>query len=230
MMSARLHDDEPDTGATVVRGLLRTQCPQLADLPLEQVTNTGTDNALYRLGTSLVVRLPRTVGAARSLTAEVDWLPRLTARLPVAVPELVHVGTPARAYPYPWAVLTWLDGADAWATREHEVWFGPELGAELAQVVLELRSIPVDDAPRRESGTRGGSLAALDDRVRWWLADAQGLVDVPAVTRVWDPQTWTRGRGFVLEHAIGGIVYYTRRRHPLADVMRRSLDRLLAGR
>lgn len=43
-----------------------------------------------------------------------------------------------------------------------------------------------------------------------------------------DGATWLRAAGFALEQAIGGIVYYTPRGHPLADVMRRTLDRLLS--
>jgi aminoglycoside phosphotransferase (APT) family kinase protein len=299
-MSARLHDDEPDTGAGVVRALLRSQIPRLASLSLEPLNNTGTDNALYRLGRSFVVRLPRIVGAARGLTAEVEWLPRLQGRLSVAVPELVHAGEPTAGYPYPWAVLSWLDGTDAWAARNHEGWFSSELGYDLGTTVLELSAIPIENAPPREPGTRGGPLSALDDRVRWWLDRANGLIDVPAVTRVWeqclesadydaapallhgdlipgnllidrgrlsavidwggigagdpaqdldpawsvldpngtaafrevlgvDTQTWMRARGFVLEQSIGGVIYYTPRQHPLADVMRRTLSRLLAG-
>jgi len=296
--SGRLHDDEPDTGVGVVRALLGRQVPELAGLPLVPLSNTGTDNALYRLGPSLVVRLPRIAGAVRGLTAEVEWLPRLQGRLSVAVPELVHTGEPTNGYPYPWAVLGWLDGTDAWAARHQESWFGPELGHDLARTVLELRAVPIENAPRREPGTRGGPLGALDERVRWWLNRADGLIDVPAVARAWDEclespdhegeptllhgdlipgnllidrgrlsavidwggigagdpaqdllpawsvldrngsaafrevlavdsHTWLRARGFALEQSIGGVIYYTPRQHPLADVMRRSLNRLL---
>ena len=299
-MPGRLHDNEPDTGADVVRSLLKSQVPRLAGLPLAPLSNTGTDNALYRLGSSFVVRLPRILGAERGLRAEFEWLPRLQRRLSVAVPELVHVGEPAEVYPYPWAVLAWLDGTDAWAARYHEGWFGTEFGYDLANTVLELRRVPIENAPRREPGMRGGPLSGLDDRVRWWLNQADGLIDVPAVTRIWDQclesadhdveptllhgdllpgnllldrgrlsavidwggigagdpaqdlspawsvldpsgvtafrdllevdrQTWMRARGFVLEQSIGEIIYYTPRQHPLADVMRRALGRILAG-
>ena len=299
--SASLHDDEPDTGVWVVRVLLRRQTPALAHLPLEPLSNTGTDNALYRLGPSLVVRLPRLPGAAQGLATEVDWLPRLSRRLPVAIPRLVHAGEPAVGYPYPWAVLSWLDGVDGWASRHHDDWFGPDLGIDLARTVRELHTTPVQNAPRREPGSRGGPLRALDDGVRWWLNQADGLLDIAAVTRIWDQcleaaayeagpvllhgdlipgnilvagghlsgiidwgglgagdpaqdlnpawsvldpngaaafrefldvnsDTWLRARGFVLQQAIGGIVYYTPRRHPLAEVMWRTLDRLLSGR
>ena len=43
-----------------------------------------------------------------------------------------------------------------------------------------------------------------------------------------DDESWLRSRGFALEQAIGGIIYYTPRQHPLADVMRRTLGRVLA--
>ncbi|MFT4167058.1 MAG: aminoglycoside phosphotransferase family protein [Microlunatus sp.] len=295
-MTTPLHDDEPDTSPQVVQTLLSEQAPELCELPLEALNNTGSDNALYRLGTDLVVRLPRRPGAARSIEVELAWLPRLSG-LPVAVPRVRHAGEPTGHYPYRWAVLHWLGGADAWEAR-HQDWFGPALGHDLAAVVRELRRLPVMDAPVRQPGQRGGPLGALDDQVRWWLDHADGLVDARAVRRLWeqclegaedavqpslvhgdlipgnllvadgrlaavldwgglgagdpaldlipawdvldpagaaafgadlevDEASWLRARGFSLEQAIGGVVYYTPRRHPLGDVMQRTLDRLL---
>lgn len=292
------HDDDPDTGPQVVRTLLHLQVPELAGLPLDRLSNTGSDNALYRLGTEFVVRLPRLLDAARGLTVELGWLPRLV-EFPVAVPEVVHVGEPAEAYPYRWAVMRWLDGDDAWEVRHRENWFGPDLGRDLAAVVRHLRGMPVVDAPPREPGQRGGPIGALDGRMRWWLERADGLLDVRAVTRLWeeclegaadevepalvhgdlipgnllladahliavidwgclgagdpaqdldpawsvldaagaaafrealdvDEPSWLRARGFTLEHAVGGVVCYSPRRHPLGDVMQRTLDRLLS--
>ena len=43
-----------------------------------------------------------------------------------------------------------------------------------------------------------------------------------------DDAAWLRGRTFELEHAVGGVLYYVPRRHPLGDVMSRTLDRILA--
>lgn len=45
-----------------------------------------------------------------------------------------------------------------------------------------------------------------------------------------DEPTWIRARAFALEHAVGGTLYYRPRRHPLGDVMARSLERILAER
>ena len=48
-----------DVDAGLVRRLVVGQFPQWADLPIQRVPSAGTDNALYRLGDDLLVRLPR---------------------------------------------------------------------------------------------------------------------------------------------------------------------------
>jgi aminoglycoside phosphotransferase (APT) family kinase protein len=58
-----MHIDELDIDKSLVRRLLE-QFPQWADLPLEPVPSAGTDNALYRLGDDMVVRLPLMMGFA----------------------------------------------------------------------------------------------------------------------------------------------------------------------
>lgn len=184
-VASPLHDDEAPTGRALARGLLRAQVPGLAGLPLKPLRGTGSDNALYRLGTHLVVRLPRFPDAARRLGVELDWLPRLGV-LPVAVPEVVHTGVPGEHYPFRWAVLGWIDGLDAWAARHRRGWFGADLGRDLASVLHHLRQLPVAGAPARGPGERGGPLRALDERMRWWLDQAGTLVDATAVLRLWE--------------------------------------------
>ena len=71
-MTTPVHDDETDTSVEIVRALLRDELPQLAGLPLVPLSNSGSDNALYRLGAEFVVRLPRVPGAARGLGVELD--------------------------------------------------------------------------------------------------------------------------------------------------------------
>ena len=62
----RMHPDEVDTDVALVGRLLAAQFPQWAGLPLAPVEPAGTDNAIYRLGDDLVVRLPRIHWAAGS--------------------------------------------------------------------------------------------------------------------------------------------------------------------
>ena len=54
----KMHADEVDIDVPLVRDLL-AQFPEWADLPIEPVWPSGTDNAIYRLGEDLSVRLPR---------------------------------------------------------------------------------------------------------------------------------------------------------------------------
>ena len=59
MISRKMHVHEVDTSMELVVRLLAGQFPQWADLPVVPVLSAGTDNALYRLGDDMVVRLPR---------------------------------------------------------------------------------------------------------------------------------------------------------------------------
>jgi aminoglycoside phosphotransferase (APT) family kinase protein len=45
-----------------------------------------------------------------------------------------------------------------------------------------------------------------------------------------DDAAWVRARTIEVEHAVGGVLYYVPRQHPLGDVMTATLDRILADR
>lgn len=95
-----------------VAGLLADQHPDLAHLPLQAV-DAGWDNALFRLGDDLAVRLPRRAAAATLIAHEQTWLPRLAEQLALPVPAPYRIGTPALGYPWRWSVLPWLPGMAA---------------------------------------------------------------------------------------------------------------------
>src|SRR5712691_8993623 len=80
-----------DIDATLVARLVAAQFPQWAGLPIEPIRSAGTDNALYRLGEDMVVRLPRILTATGQIERERKWLPRLAPRLPLAA---------CRSYPH----------------------------------------------------------------------------------------------------------------------------------
>lgn len=189
----RMHADEVPTDTGLVRRLVAGQFPEWAALPVEPVPSSGTDNAMYRLGTELAVRLPRIPGAAADVEREQRWLPRLAPHLPVPVPSLVAPGVAAEGYPHPWAVYRWLPGTNP-ATAD------VDLAADLAAFVLALREVPATDAP---AANRGVPLAARDAETRAALAKSRDLVDTTALTRLWDealrlpawdgPPTWFHG-------------------------------------
>lgn len=309
-MGAPLHDSEIAIGEGTVRSLLREQRPDLAEGRLSPLPGSGTDNVLWRLRRSgasdLVVRLPRTEAAAGGLESEVELLGRLAGRpLPVAIPEVEHLGRPTEGFRRRWTVLRWLDGVDAWADRaalEAEA-ADEAIALALAEVVQVLGTLDGGGVPVRHPGRRGGPLPPLLDALERWLDDpqwsAEAHLDVAAVrllvaeardlteaaparsfvhgdllpgnlllrdgrlhavidwgaaamadpaqdlSPAWavlgrrgraafrealdvDDAAWLRGRAFELEHAVSAILYYRPRRHPLADIMSRTLDRVLA--
>ena len=88
----------------IVRGLLRAQCPGLAERELAPFNN-GWDNDIWSLGENLLVRLPRREAAAQLILNEQRTLPVLAPRLSLAVPVPVHAGVPQGGYPWHWSVV-----------------------------------------------------------------------------------------------------------------------------
>jgi aminoglycoside phosphotransferase (APT) family kinase protein len=164
----------------LVRRLLRSQHPDLADLPLRHAA-TGWDNVTYRLGSQLAVRLPRINGAASLIILEQTWLPWLAGHLPVAVPVPLRQGRPEAGFPWSWSIVPWLAGRTA--DRE-------PLDAAQADVfgrfLASLHRPPPSGFPRND--WRGIPLTDLSETIEQKLAalaDAGTGLATPAET-VWD--------------------------------------------
>ncbi len=80
----------------VVRALLAAQHPDLAALALRAVA-AGWDNATFRLGQDLAVRLPRRAVAATLMEHEQRWLRGLARRLPCPSPPRCAPAVPGPA-------------------------------------------------------------------------------------------------------------------------------------
>jgi aminoglycoside phosphotransferase (APT) family kinase protein len=199
-----MHADEVQVGPALVRRLLHAQHPRWAGLDPVPVASAGTDNALFRLGGALAVRLPRIPSAAGQVAKEQRWLPALAPGLPLAVPVPVPVaaGLPGEGYPFPWSVCRWLDGGDAL----HAPWScQTEAAGTLAGFVAALRSQPAGQAPPpgAHNAGRGVALAQRDAATRAGIAACAGLLDTSAALRVWHaalaapawtgPPTWLHG-------------------------------------
>ena len=149
MPHGRMHDDEVDTHSDLVRRLLASQHPQWAGLPIERVASAGTDNAIYRLGDELAVRLPRIGWAVDFVAKEQTWLPVLAPHLPLAVPLPVAVGEPEEAFPYPWGVVQWLPGELATAEQLDDP---VQAALDLAGFVRALQTADPTDGPHHDRG------------------------------------------------------------------------------
>ncbi len=109
MISTGTPISEFDIDATLVHSLLADQHQDLMHLPIHLV-DAGWDNAMFRLGDELCVRLPRRKSAATLIENEQSWLPQLADQLTIPVPTPCRLGKPALGYPWRWSVLSWLNG------------------------------------------------------------------------------------------------------------------------
>lgn len=151
--------------AALVLSLIRDQYPQYANLSLRPI-GSGWDNVMMRLGSDMLVRLPRRSVAVPLIEHEQRWLPQLAPRLPIAIPVPIHVGRPSARFPWPWSVTAWLPGeaADLAAPRPDEgVRVAEFLAALHHRAPLEAPSNPVRGVPLI---TRADSMAERMHRLR----------------------------------------------------------------
>lgn len=144
----------------MVGTLVRAQFPELAHLE-PGFADDGWDNAIYRLGPDLAVRLPRRAAAHGLLLNEMRWLPFLAPRLPLPVPVPVHRGKPGEGYPYHWVIVPWFSGRSA-ASVPAAARDG--YAGALAAFFRALHVPAPADAPRNL--VRGVPLRDRDDAVR----------------------------------------------------------------
>ena len=197
-MPIRMHDHEVDVDEALVRRLLESQLPELAQASLSIVEPWGTDNAVWRLGDELVVRLPRIAGAQGQVDKEARWLPIIATHLSIPVPEPVAAGDPEFGYPYRWAVHRWIVGHGARTDRMNAP---TAFASDLAGAVRELQRMPTSGAPPARH--RACSLIEYDEPTRRAIAGAAHLIDADAATAVWEdalaarpydgPDVWVQG-------------------------------------
>jgi aminoglycoside phosphotransferase (APT) family kinase protein len=185
MPTTPMHADEVATSVPLVRRLVVEQFPHWADLPIAPVPSAGTDNALYRLGDAMVVRLPRIEGATSQVEKEQRWLPRIAPHLPLAIPEPLAMGEPGAGYPWRWSVYRWLGGESVTAAP-----FADPVAAarDLAAVIAAQQRIDVTDGPRPgpHNSSRGVPLALRDASTRESIAALRGTIDTNAALAGWE--------------------------------------------
>jgi aminoglycoside phosphotransferase (APT) family kinase protein len=194
VMAQCLSVKKTDITPELVSRLVATQFPQWADLPVRPVDADGWDNATFRLGEHLSVRLPSSQAYVEQVDKEHRWLPVLARQLPLPIPEPLAKGKPGCGFPRPWSVYRWIDGSTAAA--------GPI--ADLCQFAGDLAGFlaalyKVDPAGGPLPGThnffRGGSPAYYDAETRAALATLHGHIDTDLAAEVWQAALAARWEG-----------------------------------
>ncbi|MFI7639419.1 aminoglycoside phosphotransferase family protein [Nonomuraea sp. NPDC049400] len=197
---------DPLIDEALVRRLLAAQFPQWAGLPLRPVPRSGMDNATFRLGDDMSVRLPRYRRWVGQAEREHRWLPRIAPHLPLPISEPLAKGEPGEGYPFPWSVYRWLEGE----TTE-ELADPLQAAKELAGFLRALQGIDATGGPGPSwsNAFRGVPMGderdslAVESRVRPKIEALRGMADTDAVTAVWEaalmapawdrPPVWIHG-------------------------------------
>jgi aminoglycoside phosphotransferase (APT) family kinase protein len=179
-LTPKMHEDEVLVDDGMVRALLRDQFPDWADQRLQRIADSGTDNAIYRLGDDMGIRLPRIQWAKAQIEKEYRWLPKLAPDLPTPVPVPLAKGRPGHGYPFPWLVYPWLEGTSLDRTTVDH-WDAVAEGVAEFVRALERLSPAGGPPPTR----RGTSMAQYDEAVQWGIRKLAGIIDVDQARHVW---------------------------------------------
>ena len=188
---SRLHADQIDTSADLVRRLVEEQFPQWATLPVRRVEEFGTDHHLYRLGDDLVARCPSSAGPSTRRAATRAGCPGWPPHLPVALPAPLAVGEPGAGYrtvePSCPGCPARPRGANADRVRR---WPGPGRAS--------CRALHADrcDCGPPKTGRAGRPLAGLDQGVRRRRSARARLRDIAdRVLALWEDALAAAGVG-----------------------------------
>ncbi len=197
-----MHTDEVDISVSLVRRLIAAQFPQWADLSIEPIHSAGTDNAIFRLGVDMSVRLPRIQNATQQVDKEHQWLPRLAPYLPLAIPVPLAKGTSGEGYPWQWSVYQWLEGKNATIEPISDT---DQAARDLAYFIAVLQQIDPTGGPLPGSHNsfRGEPLITRDAETCAAISTLHDMIDASVATVAWEtalqapvwnrPPVWIHG-------------------------------------
>jgi aminoglycoside phosphotransferase (APT) family kinase protein len=193
--------EKADITSELVGRLVAAQFPQWAHLPVRPVDVDGWDNATFRLGRRMSVRLPSSRAYAEQVAKEQRWLPVLARQLPLPIPEPLAAGVPGCGFPRPWSVYRWIDGQTAQAGQIADLCgFAAHLAGFLAALYqVDPSGGPV---PGTHNFFRGGPPSYYDAETRATLTALHGHIDTGLASEVWEaaleaswdgPPVWFHG-------------------------------------
>lgn len=195
-----MHQDDLPVTDALIQDLLEQHTPQWADLPLHRVTSSGTDNALYRIGDSLVLRIPRRKSAVSLVSKELDWLPHLDG-LPLATPKLRYRGHVELGFECEFGIFDWIAGDIASPLNIADP---NQAAVSLADFLASLQRKSTNGAPPAGpiNKLRGIPLADMSDRTLEAIRIVSDEIDAAAAIGLWTealseihagPPVWLHG-------------------------------------
>tara|TARA_R110002050_G_scaffold118195_4_gene235498 strand:- start:13881 stop:14768 length:888 start_codon:yes stop_codon:yes gene_type:complete len=174
-----MHKNEAKINIDIVKDLVYLQFPKWKKEPIKEVTHSGTDNIVYKLGKDRCIRFPRTKQGEYQIKEEQKWLPKLRPELPLNTPRLIDIGKPDNNYPYVWSIYDWIEGAEAYDNKPIDL---NDTAKLLANFINSLHKISAKFAPQAR---RGLPLISQNDDVQQAILDLKSLYDPKAIASLW---------------------------------------------
>ena len=193
--------------------------PEFASLLLSPVANQGHHNRTFRLGSGLLVWMPKHAAHAGRVKVEFEWLGKLAPHVTVPIPVPVALGELAEGYAWHWLVNRWVPGTALSQVRNVD---STRLAEALAEFLTALHAIDTQGAPGpgRENFYRDGEFSVyageafalcrqhLRGRAAKTVESAlRQAVDAPSfASRVWVHGDFAAGNLLVKKGALCGVI------------------------
>lgn len=170
----------------IVTGLISTQFPEYAHLPVKAVEPNGWDNRTFHLGNQMSIRLPSAERYAAKVPIEHIWLPKLASKLSIPIPTPIAIGKPTNNYPWNWSIYGWIEGQSANVLSLDDKSL-EELAVQLADFLNELQAIDSSNGPSpgEHNFFRGASPIVYDAETRCAIDTLEDYIDAAEATSVW---------------------------------------------
>lgn len=191
--------------------LIQKQFPEYVHLPISSVEKQGHDNRTFRLGNTMLIRMPTTQEYALKVSLEQELLPKLAQHLSVKIPKPIKMGYPSEDYPFPFSIYTWCDGISLnLFNLEDETY--KQLAFDCALFLKELQNIKNVDGPMpgQHNWWRGDHVSVYDKGFYDQIKKITGYIDINKATNLWESACktkWNKSPVWVHgDFAIGNIL------------------------
>lgn len=169
----------------LVQGLVAEQFPQWAQLPVQKLDDLGTDNWLFRLGETYIVRYPKNENASKQLLKEFSILKKLCPRLPIETPAPIALKEAGSQHSFPLGVYHWIEGVPYKLSALQHDFSAVET---MVHFIASLQRINPEGGspPSRSNNFRGVPLAQREEETRQYLRQFPGHHDSHVLSKIWE--------------------------------------------
>ncbi len=170
----------------LVKRIIKSQFPEYASLSIEPVKTQGHDNRSFRLGDSLLIRMPTKQAYVHSIYKEQKLLPKLAKHISINIPTAIKMGLHSEYYPYPFSIYKWLNGEDANHFQNDDAIL-INIAIQLANFLKELQAIKNIDGPLpgEHNFWRGAHISIYDAAAYSQITALDSVINIDKAKTLW---------------------------------------------